>query len=47
MKRISPKQKQLITQLLIKAKRKDEIKGLNVLSRGEADLYIKDLLNNK
>jgi len=45
MKKITPKQKQLITQLLIKSKRKDEIKGLNVLSKGEADLYIKDLLS--
>jgi hypothetical protein len=43
---LTPKQKQLITQLLIKSKRKDEIKGLNVLTKEEANDYIKDLLSN-
>jgi len=46
MKKITPKQKELITQLLIKAKRKEDIKGIDILTKSEADLYIKELLNN-
>ena len=43
-KAITEKQKKLITQLLIKCKRKEEIKRLNVLSKSDADLYIQDLI---
>ena len=46
MGKITDKQKQLITQLLIKQKRQKEIKGINVLNKQEADEYIKELLGN-
>ena len=45
MKKLSRKQKQLIIQLLIKNKQKQLIKGINILTKQEADEYIKDLLN--
>ena len=44
MPKLTYNQQRLITQLLIKAKRKEEIKKVSVLSKEEADLYIKDLL---